>query len=82
MTLAAYRALVDLDGAVSIESDSRWAESLVSVLAALGVDVPDGVSIDQQLQALHGVLALADEHSAVGLEGDAGDIIAQLVEAA
>ncbi len=60
MTADSYRALVDLDRAVSIEPDPRWADSLGSVLAALGVDVPDGVSVDKQLQALHGVLALAD----------------------
>lgn len=60
LSLDSYRAAVRLDEPTTIEPAEDWTDQLQPVLGELGVSAPPGISPQQLLDALSGVLAAAD----------------------
>lgn len=57
LELAQYRSLVALDDVRHIEPDPEWERSLRTVVADLGLAVPDDAPTPIVVRSLHGVLA-------------------------
>lgn len=63
LSLDSYRAAVRLDAPTEITSDPDWQARLPGLLNRLGVTTPAGATESQSLDALHGLLAMADPNT-------------------